>query len=1279
MRLRVYGAFLFVSLALSSFVPTYGAEAAKPSGLLAPTINSNGNIISGTKSIWHKTSYAQLNVRLDNDAIGQFFEILDLGKGAINPVSFLDPESQVLKNGASYTAAARESTSSEEKLGTYKLSMTLQDDGLILVEAICKLKDESLLKDRYATLDLPPYLQLAGKYVHGGVTKDIVAKTSVTFRSEELKGARITFFGNDPGKSFSILPVSLSELQVNGSRLSFRAGDKVRLAFLLDLRVPASEASKEKIARNGIGLESIDGLTLPDLDGRRNLIQNPSFEAGFRYWSFPNYVHSVIPLKYTNVFEIDNTVARTGQRSLRMKALPVRYPTSLGPFTIPFNPGEKCVYSFYARSSAESGTVIHVWGRGPTQQLFPDNVKTFKVGKEWQRISIPFDAKDRFSSIFFDAASDDGTEDKTVWVDDVQLEQGTLTEFERAPVDAELVSAARGNFLKFGDAPAFRLNVCTMPNAAGTASVAVKDFFSKKIFEKDYSFRTDAQGRATVAMDDLSSKVSNDQTRGVMVAAITFKVDRLAKPVQDFFRFSVMNFLDNTQKNKNLFNLTYVYSHQSGGPHMERSLERERAIGFGSICYDFVKFANDLDYDLDRERVELCERYGFEFMGRPVLKLHDGVGGEITEKQGAVVMQNIKTRINPTDAELKEFEDIVALKAKNRPWNKIWWFTGESNPGVMPLESNPDAFAKFLLATYRGVKRGNPRAKVLVEGGPWTMETQYGAAWTERYIKDTHRLDPSIRFDGAAAHHYRDFPESPDLDNDISEFLKMLDRNGCSDWPFYVNEGGNYSPINIPQEGMSPYIQHSANSWYIPPLSYDVGRAEKISAAFSARNWLIGLKYANRVACMQDFNTPNRYVDYDFTPRPYEKVPNTLGRLLGNATFYKDIRFAANSRCYVFKDDKTGAAIAAVWGHKESVDRWKEEAPVYAFDLRGLKVKCLDLMESETSFPTGPDGRTLIPASPFPIFLTVDRGNEVALCTAIEGASPVSAAADAPVQVNAYPEKDGRIALAWKNSVKERFSGKADVKLNGVEQQLNVAVPSLGEAVTYLTKTGPLTYGTLQPFNLVCSIGTAQPTVLKGSYVMLRPNTSATASPQPLKNLKLAIGDDFSANVTLANDALRIELRSKQSGPAESIYAGTGIYIDPFGKKEDWTRPRSARQDLAVFELVKDEKGALAAYCHFVQGTQAGSGGDLVSGRIQKRITIVTIPDAGGSGILITIPRDVLTPINFIAGSRFGMNITAPAGAGSEAKSLVPVKGFTKVAEPGEVDLAAFVVGIPGK
>ena len=618
--------------------------------------------------------------------------------------------------------------------------------------------------------------------------------------------------------------------------------------------------------------------------------------------------------------------------------------------------------------------------------IFSQSTTTFAIDNEWKRYTTPVVPDDRFGGIYFlaqIASADSDQQEENVWIDDVQLEQGGLTAFTQVPVAAQLVSAARGNFLPFGQEPDFNLIVQSLPDAAGTVSLSVEDFFFKTIFEKTHSFTTDHTGHSTLILNELSSKISGDHLRGVFIVSAVFNIEGVGRPYKDYFRFSVMNFLDNTQKNKNLFNLTYCWQLQDGGPDMARFLERERAIGFGSFTYDFIKLANDLDYALDEERMQLTEEYGFTCVGRPVLKIHDGIGGEISEANGTYKMINIKTKTSPTSTELTDFANICTIKAANRPWNTIWWFIGESNPGCEPLESVPDAFAKFLIATCQGIKAGNPQAKVLIEGGPWNLDPQYGTAWVERYIQDTKRINPTVHFDGAAAHHYRNFPENPNLDSDIAAFLAMLDRNGCSNWPFYINEGGCYPPFDIPEVGISPYVWNSANPWYFGPLSYHYGRSERISATFSARNWLVALKYQDRVACMEDFMTPSRYVDIDFTPRPYDKIPNTLGRLLGNASFDRDIPFAPDCRGYLFTEDATGAPIAAIWGYKESVDRWQEDPPQYTFDFGSQDVTFIDLMENEVTFPQDCDGRTIIPLSPFPLFVKGLPGTGTQLCDAI--------------------------------------------------------------------------------------------------------------------------------------------------------------------------------------------------------------------------------------------------------------------------------------------------------
>jgi len=1277
-------AILFVQAGLlttSSFVAAETPMDNSHSSDIQKPVFTGGTIVCGIKSIWKKPGWPYLIMCIDNDALCTLGEAVDFGKGKIDTVFFMNSKDELIGNSSAFIADVRDAASSDKKLGTYKFGVSLVEGGLVRVESICLLDDAALLKTRYSTFKFPPYMMLSGEYVKGEKKVSFDEKTPINFGEKELEGAAIRFFPGSNEKSFTIFPDGCSEIKIASNFITFCAKQTGIMSFLLDIRGAQAIKDTSGLSPNGIDFFEVDKLHLPDYGASKNLILNPSFEAGLRYWGYPLFAHDIIPLKYTSFYELDDKEAHSGSQSLRVKALPMRNPLPLAPFTIPFVPGENYTLSFYAKGSFKKNMVVNLWGRGLRHpEMLSKSVTTFAVDEEWTRYTTSLSPDDRFGGIYFWAqiiSADSNQQEGSVWIDDIQLEKGGVTDFAQPPISVQLVSTARGNFLEFGQKPDFNLIIQSVPDVNGTVFISVEDFFFKKIFEETYKFKADSAGKSSINLDAMSNKILKDKLRGVFAVSGVFAVEGAARPFKDYFRFSVMDFLDNTHKNKNIFNLHYVYSLQDGGPDMERFMERERAIGFGSFAYDFGSFANDLDYALDEERIQLLEKYGIAPMGRGVVK-HGG--GEISEQNGAVKMTNINNTTNPTDKELAEFESICALKAKNRPWNKIWWFTGESNPGCEPLESVPDAFAKFLLATCRGIKRGNPEAKVLIEGGPWNMDSASGTKWVERYIQDTRRIDPNVQFDGAAAHHYRNFPENPDLDSDVGEFIKMLDRNGCGNWPVYINEGGNYCPFNIPQEGISPYICHSANNWYTGPLSYHIGKSERISAAFSVRNWLVALKYQNRVACMQDFDTPGRYMDIDFTPRPYDKMPNTLGRLLGNASFYKDIRFAPYVRCYVFKEDKTGSPIAAIWGHKESVDRWKEEPPLYTFDFGGQNLKFIDLMENEVSYPKGIDGGTVLPMSPFPLFIKGVPGAEEQLCNAI--ANGISASADArTLDIYAFPNSSGIASVIFRNPVSKEFRGEAKIVLNSKESTLSLKIPPMGQTEERIdlrqVNDG---YGKLLPFDFMCSIDGGISIRISGSYMLFKNNSNTSLNVDgnlsDWKDIPAAdIGAGFMIRAAVSNGKLLVAIEAREQNLlSPEVFAGIGLYIDPFEKTNQWHIPKVATQDLAVFEFIKSKENTIEAFCHYVQGTQAGSGsGYLVQGKVQKNITVRTSADANAAFMVFSVPQDVLSPLILKAGSRFGLNISVPFKK-NEVKTLAPIGNFKNAGEPGEIYFVMAIV-----
>ena len=100
---------------------------------------------------------------------------------------------------------------------------------------------------------------------------------------------------------------------------------------------------------NGIDFWANDRLLLPDYGASTNLVQNPSFEAGLRYWGFCCFALNITPLQYSSFNAIDSNQVHSGSYSLRMKAVYSKNPLPLGTFPLPLNANTTYTLSFYAK------------------------------------------------------------------------------------------------------------------------------------------------------------------------------------------------------------------------------------------------------------------------------------------------------------------------------------------------------------------------------------------------------------------------------------------------------------------------------------------------------------------------------------------------------------------------------------------------------------------------------------------------------------------------------------------------------------------------------------------------------------------------------------------------------------------------------------------------------------------------------------------------------------------------------------------------------------------
>jgi hypothetical protein len=871
---------------------------------------------------------------------------------------------------------------------------------------------------------------------------------------------KITLFPDRPDKSFVIEPqvcaLGLGEVRTNprsGGNACIRLwADKQqrRLTFLLDLR-RGGLAESSRDARGGIDFGKQDVLELPDAHSSKNLMRNPSFEQGLKdYYVWKGYSgkQESDPRKYNNFpYHEDDSIARFGDSSLRITTLYKTYdrPNGLGlvrPGNITSQPVflEPGTYtlSFYIRGDRPGKQRLTAWcprprwivgryGGSPFTPLDGAILRNVDVAQDWQRHSLvvkipkltPF-------RVNFNAISETG--EGHVWVDAVQVEQGSVaTEFVTRPVEGRLLTSAPDNFLsaKECDNLNARLKIYAAPGAVGRAKVAVRNFFSETVFQQEFRFKVDGRGHAQIDLP-LDGKLA----KGIFVLKADYELDD-GQTSYDHFRFSIMDFLQNRHRLKNMF--AECYGNPSAHPAFLRYLKRWRQIGIGAKCH--MKFRG-------KELHEQYSRYGVAltdtFMRSIWTKRIDGKkvkffsirdDRDLKLHSSPNVLAGDFRKNNPTaelsDEYLKQFEHAAEIVARKHPWVKVWQFGGEwgaKYPDFAGRTASDEEFAKFVriqVAFFKGVKKGNPQAQVC-QGDPCSMSPGNGIHLVDRLLT---AIDGEIKYDLIGMHTYRVLPEYPDLDADTALFLKMLDKHGYSDTPIIFGEAMHWGPYAIPQLGVVSVSWDPKVSWLYGAMSYDMGWLEKLSAAWRARSWLVGLKYQNRLQSFMSAAMTNCFeIDVDLTPFATQQMPNTLGNLLGDAHFKKDIRFAPYTRCYVFEDAQR-RPVAAIWGFHKNMESGDMAPLQIKANFTGQQLEVFDLMNARRSLVENAAGEAIFPVSPFPFFFRGQPGGLSKLIASLENAGMVSGEGLTPITLSARPTLSGKMRLTAKNLYSREFAG----------------------------------------------------------------------------------------------------------------------------------------------------------------------------------------------------------------------------------------------------------------
>lgn len=696
-----------------------------------------------------------------------------------------------------------------------------------------------------------------------------------------------------------------------------------------------------------------DKLTLPNRGLCRNLLPNPSFEAGLRYWGNVEFVrpyHS----PDTRFYNLDETVAHTGGNSLRLVGRKDEWGgIMIRSFAVPVKTGRKYTVSFFARRGKQAAClnagIIH--GDWPT--AIKD--RTFVLSPEWKRYSYSFIAPDAVAAVTLLLRKDQETE---AWIDDLQLEEGeSAGPFTYKQLASELVTDHFDNLFNLGEKIEPCLRIITAPHNKGKVNIKIYNFPGKEISGKNYSFSAGSNGEAKIPLD-LSKTVT--ENTGIYYVRADFELDNGFKDY-DYYRFGIMRYLDNTHKNKNVFGY-YCPQRAFWIPDIKTAVRKYKEMGIGMMNSNGSVIKPEMRKILEGSNIEVTSRVFIKgdcdpltgWMPQPsqypALK-------EMRKKRPYMpVKYNVMAKVNDIDRLREEVESIV----KRNPDINCWGLVGEP---IYEVTSDPKLlkeFVKFNQAATLAIKK-IPGKKVLAPSpcnmysiGRGQVKTLMEAGLDQKYC------------DIFAIHPYRPRPEHPDIDADTATFIKMLSDHKFSG-DIWFTEGVNYPPYHIPSLGITP--TKFANFWYGGSFSYDIGFGERQAAAYIARMYLAVFKYIDRVKTLWD-GGQYYYIDLNRTPRAVCWVPNVLGNILGNASFVKDISVNDKARGYLFIDGKK-RPVAVIWNIDEDVDDGKAPPVEISIPFNENEVELIDFMGGKAEIKS----LTKVPVTPYPLFIRGKAGS----------------------------------------------------------------------------------------------------------------------------------------------------------------------------------------------------------------------------------------------------------------------------------------------------------------
>ncbi len=995
----------------------------------------------------------------------------------------------------------------------------------------------------------------------------------------------------------------------------------------------------------------------PDFNKSKNLAQNPSFEAGLRYWHAR--VCQMTPPSAKKLLGTTDKKKHSGRYSLFLKTVPGEIiPVMFKSFVIPVVPGKEYTLSFYASSSSRGGFSLIRWGGSGG----PKRGKTINITPGWKRYSWTFRVKSNVLSIGLKPGSlRNAKEAKIFYIDDVQIEQGnTATEYTSKPVFVSLKTSQPDNLMDETEKVDAKLSVYTVkPEISGKIKLTVESQLpDRQLLVKTYKFKTDKTGVAEISLPEIS-KICAD--RGFYKVRADYEIENGFSDFQ-FYRLGVMKFLSG--KNRHRF-LIGSYYPPNLIPDYQTGMKRYMQVGYGSFrtirppVPEFAKLAEHYGV-----RIYSC-LLGHRYISSP------GDGRFYTElayfkklaKQGKKPISVKYGYMNPK-LDMRELEQNSYERVKANSDIKYWTLTLEPNHKTAELPEHTKRFIETQKAMIRGARRASKTVKII---GMGPTNLYYSGGLREIMVWSKAGLLNLI--DIVSAHPYRQRPDHPDLDRDIKrlmDYLKQQDFKGN----VWFTEGLNFRPyFNLARYGINIVGTTGNNFWRCGNISYDVGYGEKMAAAYITRMLVMALKYN-----VKSFDDNYNWHIFDAARQLRLTCwgGNTLLNLLGDAEFVKDIDFCDDIKGYLFRD-ADNRPVAVFWNRNIEVDDMKRKASVFTIPFPADKVEVFSLTGKKLPVKSLND----IPAGLAPIFI---RGAKTVSVTefsrAIDKATSPSSAGYCDFRIQPYSSTSLKLMVSNRRSkllngkLNVEFAGKQSCRSLELKPKATKFIPlplpkkftgpaELTLKTSFKPDKEPKAQEYAEKFKLMTAKKTAKPIKIDGDLSEWS-NKYAMAMPAWFKELK-PDKNKFRGKETKYNNLLNSNTRKWRgkddlsatmytAWDRDNFYLGLKIKDDVV----DFGNPFYHHDSVQVYfdsflngryQLIKDfgvddycynffmEKGKTKVSCSTVPEQQLSFLGKISAA---KGIKAAIKPVPGGYNCEMAFPLRYLQPLSLKAGNAFG-------------------------------------------